>query len=133
MVPTGVWPTDLISKQQFSVAVRENDGAYEIREKDAEQPAVRSCVAAQLNDSWIRSSEYPAHRVAHSNFHDELGNGEQLSVVFTELPGRPNLKYILRLYDDLSFGDTEVQVQDDTPNTVTVQAIRNLAALGEPD
>jgi len=121
-----------ILNQQLSVTVRKPDGAYEIRRKEGDRPAIRSLVAAQINHHWVRSNEYPTHRVKQSDFHDALGHGEELTVTLTGLANRPNLLYILRLYDHLPFGDIEVQVHNGTPKPVTVEAIRSVEAFGDP-
>ena len=121
-----------IRNQQLSVTVRKQGGAYEIRAKAAENPVIRSLVAAQINHRWIKSNEYPQHRVVRSSFQDVLGHGEQLTVALSGLPGRPNLQYILRLYDQLPFGYVKVQVQNQTRRTMTIEAIRSLEAFGEP-
>ena len=53
-------------------------------------------------------------------------------VSFTGLASKPDLKYILRLYDDLPFGDVQVEVINTGHEEITVQTIRVLDVIGEP-
>jgi hypothetical protein len=121
-----------ISNHHFSVAVRNQDGAYEIRANQRETPVLRSLVGAQINHRWIKSNEYPTHRTARSEFQDALGRGEQITVTFGGLAGRPNISYSLQLYNELPFGSIQVQVNNRTSKAVTAQAIRSLEAIGDP-
>lgn len=121
-----------ISNKQISVSVRRQDGAYEIRSGNAEHAIVRSLVGAQIDHQGVSSKEYPKHDIAGADFHDALGRGKQLSMLASGLPSRPDLLCILRVYDELPFGYVEVQVHNQTPKTVTVQAIRSVDAFGSP-
>ena len=49
---------------------------------------------------------------------------------FTGLAGKPDLKYVLRLYDNLPFGDLQVSVTNTTHEEIRVQDIRVLDAIG---
>ena len=93
-------------------------------------PVIRSLVAAQIDHRWIRSKEYPKHDIDGSDFQDPLGHGKQLSVTSTGLPGSPSRLCILRVYDELPFGYVQMQVQNNTPKAITVQAIRSVDAVG---
>ena len=119
-----------IHNHQFSVAVRSQDGLYEIR--SGARPVLQSFVAAEINGRWIRSSQYPKHTISRSSFQDALGKGTQLIVSFTGLADEPTLSYVLRLYDELPYGDIEVQVHAAASRAVTVEHIRPLEAIGDP-
>ena len=121
-----------LSNRQLVVSVRSQDGAFEIRESKEQKPVICSGVAAQINHHWIRSSEYPTHRVTQESFEDVLGYGQKLTVTFGGLASRPTLIYKLRIYDLLPFGDLEVQVQNGTTKTVAVESIREVEAFGDP-
>lgn len=108
-----------------------SDGSYELQAHDAGRPVLRSIVAAQIDHQWIKSTDYPQHRTSKTEFQDALGRGQVLTVTSTGLKNRPDLKYALRLYDSLPFGDIEVEVQNRTAATVTLQTIRSVEALGE--
>jgi hypothetical protein len=48
------------------------------------------------------------------------------------LQDTPDLVYVLQLYDDLPYGAVQVKVRNRTGKPVSVQAIRNVEAIGEP-
>lgn len=117
--------------QKLSVAIQEQDGSYAIQALESDHPAIRSIVGVQVDHGWIRSTDFPRHEVGQSEFKDELGVGRQVTVSFTGLTNRPELIYVLRLYDLLPFGTIQVEVRNRTGKTVTVQSIRSVQALGE--
>src|SRR5437763_6460029 len=119
-----------IANRRLSVAVRNQDGAYEIRSNS--RTVLRSMIGAEMNHRWIKSSEYPKHKILRASFHDTLGTGQQLTVIFSGLAGKPNLSDTRRLYDDLSFGDIRVQLLNNGSRGVTVQHIRCVEAVGDP-
>src|SRR5437588_10164942 len=117
-----------IANRPLSVAVRNQDGAYEIRSNS--RTVLRSLIGAEINHRWIKSTEYPKHTISQASFQDMLGPGQQVTVTFSGRAGQPNLSYILRLYDDLSFGDIEVQLSNHASRAVAVEHIRCLEAVG---
>jgi alpha-galactosidase len=117
--------------RQLSVTVRSQDGSYEIREAGAARPVIRAIVGAEINHHWVKSTNYPKHEITQSRYEDALGRGQQLTVTATGLAYRPDLVYVVRFYDALSFGDIEVEVQNRTAKSVTVQSIRSLEAVGD--
>src|SRR5437879_6086382 len=119
-----------IHNRQFSVAIRGEDGSYEVRSNA--RPVLKSIVSAEINGRWTKSSEYPTHKISQSSFQDVLGKGRQLTVTFTGLAGAPTLAYVLRLYDELPYGDIEVQIRGTSAKPVMVQHIRPVEATGYP-
>jgi hypothetical protein len=89
-------------------------------------------VAAEVGHQWLRSSDYPRRQAAESTFEDDLGPGHQITVTCSGLDGKPDLVYVLQLYKQRPYGTVEVKVQNNSGREVTVQAIRNVEALGEP-
>jgi len=120
-----------LHNQQLSVTIREQDGSYQIAEKDNAQPVLRSIVGAQVDHRWLKSSQYPKHEISESGFEDVLGRGRQITVTSTGLAHKPDLIYVLRLYDKHPYGDIQVEVRNRTVKTVTVQSIRSVDAIGE--
>ncbi len=120
-----------IHNASLSVSVRPAEGAYEIRSQNLGDPVLETRVAAEIDHRWVRSSDYPQHHVAESTFTDALGAGHEIAVTFSRLSGAPDLICLLRLYDDLPYGDVEVRVQNTTGKSVTVQAIRSVEAMGK--
>jgi hypothetical protein len=119
----------LLHGPELEVAVAP-DGSYSISTGKDGRPVLNAEVAAKINGTWVQSSEYPHHRVAAMKFHDSLGAGQLLIVSFTGLSQEPDLKYIIRLYDRLPFGDIEVNVDNNTGKSVTVQELRLAKAIG---
>src|SRR5438067_11999934 len=69
-----------IGNHQLSVTVSEQDGSYEIRTSNRNNPVLHSFVAAQINQHWVKSNDYPSHQIKRSDFDDVLGQGQQLTV-----------------------------------------------------
>src|SRR5579864_9247285 len=82
----------LIHNSELSVSVRPADGVYEVRAEGLAEPVLEARVAAEINHHWVRSSDYPQHRVAESTFTDALGSGHQLAVIYSGLASAPNLE-----------------------------------------
>lgn len=121
-----------ITNAQLTASVRTEDGAYEIRAKGLEQPVLVSQVGAEIDHRWISSSKYPSYHETETTFHGALGAGHEATVTFTGLKGSPELIYVLRLYDQLPYGDIEVKVRNTTDGEITVQSIRSVEAIGHP-
>jgi len=112
-----------------SVVVHAGDGSYEIGQQN--HLVIHARVAVKMDHTWITSSDYPAHHVSESSFSDTLGHGRTVTVQCTGLPSRPELTYVIRLYDNIDAGDITVRVQNHTGKSVTVQSIRSVEALGD--
>ena len=120
-----------LTNDQLSVTVTAQDGSYELGMHGG--PAVlRARVAAQVDQQWLRSSDYPRRQASETAFNDELGSGRQLTVTCSGLDSKPDLVYILQIYDQRPYGTVQVKVQNNTKSEVTVQTLRSLEAVGEP-
>ena len=117
---------------QLSVAFDPQRASYEIRAASLEAPVLESRVGAEVDHRWLRSSDYPRHEEAHSSFEDNLGAGEQDMITFSGLNSEPDLVCILRLYSELPYGTVEVKVVNHTSKAVSVEAIRDVDAIGSP-
>jgi hypothetical protein len=131
-VPVSAQPDLLIHNQQLTVAVRAQDGAYEILSRGLPQPVLVSAVGVEVNGEWLSSSQYPHHEVTPSSFEDALGPGRAVRVTFSGLADKPDLVCTLRLYDDEPYGDVTVVVRNGTGSSISVQAIRVVDAVGKP-
>jgi alpha-galactosidase len=109
-----------------------SDGAYSVASPGITGVVIRSDVEAEIGPRVLRSSAYPQHRIAQSEFQDEFGAGSTLTVTHTGLPGTPDLLCIVRLYRDQSWGEIEVRVQNTTGQAISVQAIRAVHATDAP-
>ena len=120
-----------LTNDKLSLTVDAKDGAYQLAVRGG-QPIFTSGVAAQVNHQWLRSTEYPRHQVTESTFSDELGSGRAISVTNSGLPGKADLIYVVRLYDQNPYATLQVTVRNSTGEEVMVQAIRGVEGLGEP-
>ena len=120
-----------LTNDKLSVTVDAQVGSYQMGVRGG-QPIFTSRVAAQLNHRWLRSNEYPHHQASESPFTDELGSGRAVTVACTGLEGKPDLLYVVQLYEQRPFATVQVKVRNTTAKAVTVQAIRGLEAIGEP-
>ena len=120
-----------LTNDKLSLTVSAQDGSYELGLRGT-QPVLKARVGAQVDHQWLRSSDYPQRHAAESAFSDGLGSGRQVTVTCSGLDGKPELVYILQLYDQRPYGTVQVKVQNNTGNEVTVQAIRSVDAIGEP-
>ena len=122
----------LIQNKQLTIAVRAQDGAYEIRSLGLQQPVLVSNVGVEVNGEWLSSSRYPHHEATPTSFEDVLGQGRAIRVTFSGLANKPDLVCTLRLYEDAPYGDVTVLVRNGTGNSFSVQAIRVVEAVGNP-
>ncbi|MGA7383127.1 MAG: PKD domain-containing protein [Terriglobales bacterium] len=120
-----------LSNRSLHVAVHAQDGSFELWSAELRNPVLTARVGAEVNHQWIWSNKYPKHRTVPSNFQTIVGSGHQVEALFTGLPNQPDLKYTLRLYDDLTFGDIQVQVINTGREPISVQNIRVLDVIGE--
>lgn len=119
-----------LQNSSLRVQVRPQDGAYEIFARGLTDPVLISRVGAEINGHWVRSTDYPQHQAAESTSEDQLGRAHVLTTVFSGLAGKPDLICTLRLYDNQRYGDVSVEVRNTTQAAVTVEAIRDVDAVG---
>jgi alpha-galactosidase len=93
---------------------------------------IRSDVEADVDAHVLRSSTYPRHTLAQSEFRDQFGSGSALAVTHSGLAGAPDLVCTLRLYRDQAWGDIEVKVVNTTERVISVQAVRIVHATDAP-
>ncbi len=128
-LPCGAQP---LINDELSVTVNAQDGSYQLAIHDR-QPALNTHVGAQVDHQWLHSSDYPRHRASESTlFNDELGSGREVTVTCSGLDGKPDLVYVLQLYNQRPYGTVRVKVQNNTAKEVTVPAIRSVEAIGGP-
>src|SRR5450631_1362203 len=78
-----------IQGMTLSVAIH-SDGAYSITSTGVPGAVLRSDVEADVDSRVLRSSAYPRHAIALSEFRDEFGAGSTLTVTHTGLAGTPD-------------------------------------------
>ena len=122
-----------LANDKLTVAVNAPDGSYQLGLRAAGNHVVLSArVGAQIDHQWVRSNDYPQRRAAESAFNDALGSGRQITVKCTGLQGKPDLVYVLQVYDRLPYGAVQVELRNQTATAMTVQTIRSVEATGEP-
>lgn len=129
-LPLAAQSTLSIHNSALTVLVQPEQGVYEIRSVNLEEPVLRAQVAAEIDHHWVRSSSYPKHKVVNSTFADDLGVGHELVVTFSGVPSAPELICVLRLYDTRPYGTVQAGVRNTAGKSVSVQALRNVEASG---
>jgi len=117
--------------ESLSVAVY-SDGSYSIASPGIQGTVMRSDVEADVDSQVLRSSAYPRHNTAKSEFKDEFGSGTKLVVTHSGLSSAPDMVCTLRLYKDQFWGDIEVKVVNSTNRPIHVHAIRSIHATDAP-
>ena len=120
-----------LGNDELLVRISAANGSYAITANGASSPVIRAGVAAEVDHHWVQSAEYPRHEISASDFHDTLGQGHQAVVKSTGLPGRPDLTYTLRLYQNRPFGEIQVELENHSGRSVAVQSIRSVEAAGD--
>src|ERR1700733_12928775 len=75
-----------IQGKNLSVEIN-SDGSYSIVQPGIPGTVMRSGVEADVDSEVLRSSAYPQHKTARSEFHDDFGSGSMLTVTHTGLAG----------------------------------------------
>jgi alpha-galactosidase len=123
-------PQVVVAIEGLSVVVQPGDGTYDVRTGNGGHSIFHAGVAAEIDHKWIKSTDYPKHEIAQSNFEDALGHGRRITVTSSGLPKFPDLAYTLAIYEGRDFGVIEAEVQNHTDNPVTIQSIRSVEADG---
>jgi alpha-galactosidase len=125
-------PDVVVSVEGLSVVVRPSDGTYDLGTGNGRHSILHARVAAEIDHKWVKSTDYPKHEIAQSNFEDALGHGRKITVISSGLPKLPDLAYTLTLYEGKDFGAIEAEVRNHIGNAVTIQSIRSVEAVGNP-
>jgi hypothetical protein len=126
------WLGTSLMAQGFNVEVNQTDGSYSLTAPGIEGAVLKAGVAANINGQWLQSKDYPHHDVKQSSVSDDMGTAQEWTVTFSGLSGQPNLVYHLRRYSDKPYADIQVSVDNTTGKSIEVEAIRPVAAMGNP-
>ncbi len=121
-----------IDSPGLSVTAQAQEGTYAISSADGRERVLTARAGAQIDRQWVRSNDYPKRASAETSFVDALGAGRRIAVTCSGLDGRPDLVYTLQYYPQRFFATVQVEVQNHTGKSVTVQAIRGVEAVGQP-
>jgi alpha-galactosidase len=119
-----------LTNDKLSLTANAQDGSYELALRDG-NPVLNARVGAQVDHQWLRSSDYPRCQTAPSTFSDGLGPGHQVAVTCSGLQDKPDLVYVVQLYDQAPYGTVQVTVHNSTGQPISVQSIRSVEAIGQ--
>ncbi len=120
-----------VSIEGLSVAVQPGDGTYEIRQGNDGRTILHARAAAEIDHNWVKSTDYPQHKISQSNFEDVLGHGKKITVTSSGLPNIPDLAYTLAMYEGRAFGAIEAEIENHTGKPVIIQSIRSVESIGK--
>jgi hypothetical protein len=123
-------PAQHLANDKLPLSVDAKAGTYRLAAQGG-QPIFTSRVAAQIDHQWLRSTDYPRHDASESAFSDDLGSGKAITVINSGLPERPELIFVVQIYDKSPFAILHVTVRNTTDKEVGLQAVRGLELLGD--
>jgi hypothetical protein len=126
----GAFSPSTTKEAPLQATVNKTDGSYTIGVRGGAQPVLQAKFAAEVDDRWISSNDYPKHEISQSEFTDDLGPTQQRTVRCFGRQDVPDLTLVLRTYTAIPFGDIQVIVGNNTSRTFRIQAIRSVAANG---
>jgi hypothetical protein len=121
-----------LQNRWLTLSVRPSDGCLELRGAALGAPVLAARVGAEVDHKWLLSTEYPKHQIMASDFHDALGQGRQLQVSFSGLAGKPDISYLLQLYNDRPYGAVQVQIENTGREPVSIQSVRMMDVVSNP-
>ena len=80
-------PVRLSASAAGLAVVIQPDGTYEIRSGSDGHSVIQARVAAEIDHKWVKSTDYPKHDIAQSNFDDALGHGKKITITSSGLSG----------------------------------------------
>jgi alpha-galactosidase len=122
-------PRCICQAHPLVVSINPN-GQYSISQPGAAVFALTAGVAAEVDDRWLHSSDYPKHMVQRSAARGYLGAADEWDVTWSGLNRAPDLVCRLRAYNDEPFADIQVTVQNTTGRLIHVQDVRVIDAPG---
>ncbi len=129
-------PAARLQNRWLTVTASGADGGYTFGAR-ATGPTIAASAAAHADGRWLRAADYPRHVISRRPFSDALGAGEELLILNTGLPARPDLHLRLRLYSGRAYGSIRLALVNHTEQTAIVSDLRLLDAarlpLGGPD
>jgi len=119
-----------LANDTLAVSANAKDGTYQLALRGG-QPIFTSRAGAQIDHAWLRSSDYPHHETSESKFTDDLGTGRTITVTNSGLSGKPDLIFVIQLYDQAPYTTVQVYIQNTTGRTLTVQSVRVAELVGD--
>jgi alpha-galactosidase len=120
-----------LANDTLAVSANAKDGTYQLAVRGG-QRIFTSRTGAQIDHAWLRSSDYAHHETSESTFTDDLGSGRTITVTNSGFPGKPDLIFVMQLYDQAPYATVQVNIQNTTEKTLTVQSVRAAEFIGDP-
>jgi alpha-galactosidase len=120
-----------MTNRSLFVSAGGNGGTYKVATTEG-QVVFEARVGAEIDHQWVRSTDYSRCQSVLSSYRDALGTSRQLTVTCGGLGGKPDLVYVVLLYDEAPYGTIQVKLQNGTKKALSVQAIRSVETVG-PD
>jgi alpha-galactosidase len=121
---------DELTNGSLSVSIGDKAQTYKLITTE-EQLVFESRVAAEIDQQWVKSTDYPKCQSAESSFGDALGAGREITVACSGLEGKPDLVYVVQMYNQAAYGTIQVKVRNNTKSAISIQSIRSLEAIGQ--
>jgi alpha-galactosidase len=121
---------EALQARTIGVRIDPSNGSYTIFDPMSKKPILQAAVAAEIDNHWIKSTDYPQHFIQHDGTTDDLGAADSITISNRGLQGQPDLICSLRLHSDPDFVTVSVQVKNASGKATTVLAIRSLEAAG---
>ena len=86
-----------IENSKLIIEADQKAATYTIRSKENPRVWLTGAVAAQVNHRWLRSSDYPDHKIKRSSPNDDSGGASQLTITNSGLSGQPELECSIQL------------------------------------
>ena len=131
LIFAGTAAAQQLANDTLAVNANAKDGTYQLAVRGG-QPIFTSRTGAQIDHAWLRSSDYAHHETSESKFTDDLGSGRTVTVTNSGLPGKPDLILVIQLYDQAPYATVQVNIQNTTGKTLTVQSVRAAEFVGDP-
>jgi alpha-galactosidase len=131
LIFAGTAAAQQLANDTLAVSANAKDGTYQLAVRGG-QPIFTSRTGAQIDHAWLRSSDYAHHETSESKFTDDLGSGRTVTVTNSGLPGKPDLILVIQLYDQAPYATVQVNIQNTTGKTLTVQSVRAAEFVGDP-
>ncbi|MGA8231288.1 MAG: PKD domain-containing protein [Candidatus Acidiferrales bacterium] len=119
-----------LANDALSVSVDAKAGTFQLAAHGG-QTLFTSLAAAQVDRQWLRSTDYPRHVATESTFTDDLGSGRAITTTNSGLPDKPDLIFVIQVYDKNPYAVLQVTLRNTTGKEVTLQAFRGLELLGD--
>jgi len=121
---------EMFLEKTIGVSVNPSDGSYSILDAVTKKPVLNSRVGVEVDHHWFKSTDYPKHSLIRESVSTELGPATEVIVSNTGLSGHPDLTYSLVLRADPPSVTITVKLHNPGPNSVSVQSLRSVEAIG---